>query len=235
MSWWGRAGSLCGGILAGMGEAIKVLCFGFLVGVGFTAAAILVVALCVKYAMADTIPREAQQYRSTIIRCFRAELGLDAPTAVGAAQVAQESGWNKRARSGVGARGLAQFMPATERWLGEIRPDLGPPDAWNPGWALRAMAAYDAWLLKRVKGRDKCQKWAAATASYNMGLGWWFKAAALAERLGLEPDVWFESTETVNPGQSDAAFCESRNYSKIILLKLTPLYERAGWGRGVCS
>jgi len=52
--------------------------------------------------------------------------GLEAPVALFAAQVHQESGWREDARSPVGALGLAQFMPGTAAWIAQLYPaDLG--------------------------------------------------------------------------------------------------------------
>jgi len=78
--------------------------------------ACLWLATCAAKA-ADHIPDEAQRQRSTLIRMARAEWGLDAPVAAFAAQLQQESGWQADAVSRVGARGMAQFMPSTARWV----------------------------------------------------------------------------------------------------------------------
>jgi soluble lytic murein transglycosylase-like protein len=56
-------------------------------------------------------------------------------------QINQESGFNPRARSGAGALGIAQFMPATARGFG-----VNPMD---PVAALRAAARMDAGNLKK--------------------------------------------------------------------------------------
>ena len=62
------------------------------------------------------VPHESARYRLTLLREAHGQWGLDAPVAAFAAQVHQESGWNPQAVSRVGARGLAQFMPATTLW-----------------------------------------------------------------------------------------------------------------------
>lgn len=61
------------------------------------------------------IPARAHQYRRVLTQQAYAQWGLDAPIAALAAQVHQESAWRPEAVSHVGARGLAQFMPATAR------------------------------------------------------------------------------------------------------------------------
>ena len=52
-------------------------------------------------------PQAAQQYRALLVRTAHAAWGLDAPVAVFAAQVHQESAWRADAVSRVGAQGLA--------------------------------------------------------------------------------------------------------------------------------
>lgn len=185
--------------------------------------------------MASGIPRDAHAYRSLLTRAVRSEWGLAAPTATMAAQVHQESAWRRDARSPVGAMGLAQFMPGTVDWWGELRPDLGPADAWNPAWALRAMAAYNRWLHGRLSGTaDDCHRWAMVLASYNGGLGWVQRDRRLAAATGHDPAAWWGSVELVNAGRSQAAWRENRGYPRRILHTLEPRYVQAGWGPGVC-
>jgi len=110
-------------------------------------------------------------------------MGLEAPVAALAGQVAQESSWDPRALSRVGARGLAQVMPATATWLAEIYPALSDAQPENPAWALRALVYYDRWLLPRIWGRTECDRWWAVLRSYNGGLGHWrAEARAAADR-----------------------------------------------------
>jgi len=185
-------------------------------------------------ARAESIPPEAQRHRAELTRCSRYAFGLAAPVATLAAQVHQESRWRANAVSPVGARGLAQFMPATSAWIGDIVPELAGNTPFNPGWALRALAEYDKWLWDRVAARDDCQRMAMALAGYNGGLGWVQRDKVLAKRQGADPLTWFGQVERFNAGRSVAAFRENRGYSRRILGTLEPLYIRAGWGQGVC-
>ena len=90
------------------------------------------------------------------------------------AQVRQESGFDPDSRSKVGARGLAQFMARTwDEWReGTPGVQAGPPadlvllDPRDPEDAIRAQAAYMAWLLDQVHGDAR-----TALAAYNWGLG----------------------------------------------------------------
>lgn len=183
-----------------------------------------------KAQAAETIPARAQQYRSVIVRAARVEAGLDAPVAVFAAQVEQESGWNPQAVSPVGARGLGQFMPATARDMGKLRSDLGPAEPTNPGWAIRALVAYDLAQLKRIRAATLCDAWAMALAAYNGGLGWVQRDQALAKRKGLDPGRWV-SVASVNAGRSIAAKRENTEYPRQILLRRQPKY--LAWGPGI--
>ena len=191
---------------------------------------------CCHPVHADVIPRDANHYRSTLVRAAHAGMGLDAPIATLAAQVHQESRWRVDAKSPVGAQGLAQFMPATAEWLAEIYPhSIGTADPFNPGWSLRAMVAYNKWLLVRVRAHNNCERWAMALSAYNGGLGWVYRDRALSREYGADDLAWFDSIEPHNAGRSEANFAENRHYVRVVLLRFEPLYVRQGWGHGVCG
>jgi len=197
-------------------------------------ALVALLACCTLAHAAEPIPAAALKYRSEVIRAARCEAGLSAPVAVFAAQLEQESGWNPGAVSPVGARGLGQFMPATARDMGRMRPDLGVAAPTNPGWAIRALVAYDMQNLKRIRAATPADAWAMALAAYNGGLGWVWRDAALAARQGLDPTRWWGNVETVNAGRSIAAKRENTGYPRAILLRRQPKY--LAWGPGVdCS
>lgn len=198
------------------------------------ACALLLLAIMPRQVTAATIPPAAKQYRSTLTRCARLEWGLDAPVAAFAAQVHQESLWRADARSQVGASGLAQFMPGTAQWLPEVAPQTGEPMPLNPGWALRALTAYDRWLWSRIDAENDCDRMAMTLSAYNGGLGWLNRDKRLAERSGLDPTSWWDHVETVNAGRAAWAKRENQGYPRRILRELSPIYEAAGWGRGVC-
>ncbi|HEJ2039546.1 TPA: transglycosylase SLT domain-containing protein [Pseudomonas aeruginosa] len=187
-------------------------------------------------ADAASIPTAAEQHRRTLVRAAHAEWGLGAPVATFAAQVHQESAWRVNARSPVGAEGLAQFMPATADWMAEIYPrSLGPAQPYNPGWALRAMVAFDRWLYERNQAISECDRWAFVLAGYNGGNGWVNRDRRLASAKGADPLAWFDSVERHNAGRSAANFRENRHYPRAILLRWEPMYMAAGWGPGVCA
>ncbi len=219
---------------AASGFVCKHFFSGFLWGAGLACGVLLMLLYLAAMARAETIPAEALRHRAELTRCGRYAFGLEAPVATLAAQVHQESRWRENAVSPVGARGLAQFMPSTSKWIAGLVPELADNAPFNPGWALRALATYDKWLWDRVAGRDACQRMAMALAGYNGGLGWVQRDKALASKNGADPLIWFDHIERFNAGRNAAAFRENRGYPRRILGTLEPLYIRAGWGQGVC-
>lgn len=120
------------------------------------------------------VPAAAQQHRADLVRAAHSQWGLDAPVAVFAAQVHQESGWRADAVSRVGAQGMAQFMPATAKWWCELH-RMAPADCQprNPTWALRALVGYNRWLWDRIPLSSAGDRMWATLRAYNGGLGHW--------------------------------------------------------------
>jgi soluble lytic murein transglycosylase-like protein len=179
------------------------------------------------------IPAAAQKYRVALISAARAEFGFDAPVALLAAQVHQESRWRADAVSPVGAQGLAQFMPATAQWLPKVAPHTGEPAPYNPGWALRALCAYDRHLLAAIRdAAGPGEAWAFTLAAYNGGLTWVRRDREAAAGQGLDPARYWNSVELVNSGRKASAFRENRGYARNIFA-VQAAYAAAGWGQGV--
>lgn len=179
----------------------------------------------------ESVPREALQYQRDLTRNARLVWGMDAPVAVLAAQVHQESRWRSDAKSKF-ASGLAQFTPATVEWISVAFPAelaAGQPD--NPAWALRALARYDRYLWERTSGATTCDRFAFALSGYNGGPGWVARDKRLARERGANPEVWFGSVELYNAGRREEFFKENRGYPQRILRVLQPLYT--SWGTGV--
>lgn len=180
----------------------------------------------------DAVPRAALAHRQALKREAQRVWGLNAPSASFAAQIHQESRWRPDARSPVGAQGLAQFMPATARWMVTVDRGLASVDPFNPTWSIRALVVYDKWLYDRVMGANDCERVAFAMAAYNGGLGWVHRRKDLSD----EPLVCFDSTCAINPGIHPANQRENEGYPRVILLRYEPLYAAdMGWGRGVCQ
>lgn len=183
---------------------------------------------------APVIPQQAQKHRALLTREARAQWGMDAPVATFAAQIHQESAWRENAVSKAGAQGLAQFMPATARWLPEVAPATGEPMPFSPSWAIRAMVTYDRWLFRRIVAWTDCDRWAFALSAYNGGLGWVQRDKAVTRAKGMDPNT-YTHVAMHNAGRSAANFKENRGYPTRILGPLTNLYRAAGWGKGACD
>jgi hypothetical protein len=110
----------------------------------------------------------------------KASADTGVPVALLRAQLWQESGLNPHARSGVGAMGIAQFMPTT--W-----PSWGKGgDPYDPADAIPAQARMMAALIT-ANGGDVNR----ALAAYNAGQGW-------VNRYGGVPPVSFAHGQTYN-------------------------------------
>jgi peptidoglycan lytic transglycosylase F len=106
------------------------------------------------------------------------------------AQMYQESGFNPKATSWVGAKGLMQVMPRTAQ---ELRIDnLEDP---NNGIlaGTRVMARYSNYFNSpEISAKDRIR---FALASYNCGPGHVYDARDLAKEIGLDPNKWFGNVE----------------------------------------
>ena len=102
-----------------------------------------------------------------------------------AAQVAQESRFDPRARSWAGARGLLQLMPRTAREVGVRNPN---DPSQNVAGGVRYLAMLsDAW---EDEIPDEAERLKFVLASYNAGRGHVLDAQRLAEKHGDDPHVW---------------------------------------------
>ncbi|ELA9527012.1 lytic transglycosylase domain-containing protein, partial [Salmonella enterica] len=120
----------------------------------------LVCAMTFLSADAAEPPRASLQWRNEVIRTAREIWGLNAPVADFAGQLHQESGWAPDALSPAGAQGMAQFMPATAKWVSQLYPELHENKPFNPAWAIRALVQYDRQLWKSVLAKNSCQRMA---------------------------------------------------------------------------
>jgi soluble lytic murein transglycosylase-like protein len=182
------------------------------------------------------VPDASAMYRRWVEQAVAEEWGVDGSPARLAAQLHQESSWNPRAHSAAGAEGLAQFMPATARWIAQQFPNrLGGFDPWDPQQAALAAAVYDAWLVKRNPGATACSTWAFALSAYNGGERALRTEQAQAGRTGRDPRQWFGQVARMR-ARSTAAWRENRDYVRRILTVLEPAYLAAGWsGEAVCT
>jgi soluble lytic murein transglycosylase-like protein len=203
------------------------------------ALAMLAFSGCVASAFAQAqIPREAHQHRLSLKREAQRVWGLSAPVATFAAQIHQESRWRPDARSPVGAVGLAQFMPATALWMGDIDAQLASSSrpaavqaATNPTWAIRALVQYNFWLHGRIKADNACERLAFTLAAYNGGLGWVYKR----QKLSAQPGLCLGASCAINPGITAANQRENEHYPQVIIRRFEPLYTSWGAGSGCAA
>jgi membrane-bound lytic murein transglycosylase F len=106
------------------------------------------------------------------------------------AQMYQESGFNPKATSWVGAKGLMQVMPRTAQ---ELR--IGNLEDPNNGIlaGTRVMAQYlNYFNSPEITAKDRIR---FALASYNCGPGHVYDARDLAKDMGLDSNTWFGNVE----------------------------------------
>lgn len=206
-------------------------------------AALALVASCLPqqaHAQAVQIPQASALHRHRVEQVVADVWGVKASPALLAAQLHQESAWRIKARSPVGAQGIAQFMPATAAWMGvQFRDQLGVFDPWDPVQAIHAAALYDKWLFDRVQPigyttLTDCSRWAFTLRAYNGGEGWLLRERGLTVASKGNPNSWL--SVAVYRLRSPAAHRENINYPRRILLLLEPAYIAAGWpGEATCS
>lgn len=195
---------------------------------------IMLLGASVAHAQTVQVPDVDARIRLLVEQAAADEWGVDASPARLAAQLHQESSWNPRARSSVGAEGLAQMMPTTGRWLAQQFPQIGAYDPWDAAWSARAAAVYDHWLLQRNQGAGSCSSWAFAFSAYNGGEALLHKEQTLASQHGRDAKRWFGNTENYS-ARAQANWRQNRDYVRRILIVLEPAYIRSGWtGTAVC-
>jgi membrane-bound lytic murein transglycosylase MltF len=130
---------------------------------------------------------------------------------------------------------MAQFMPTTSDWISGLYSQLATNEPRNPAWAIRALVVYDRYLYDRVPvAATHCDQMAFTLSSYNGGLGWLNRDAALAAKQKLLANKWFNNVEMVNAGRAKWAVVENRGYVQRILTDLELRYNDAGWGIKSC-
>lgn len=192
----------------------------------------LALCSCAQPIAAEPIPANAAGHKRDLTRLAQQQFGLDAPVALFAAQIHQESSWRADARSPY-ANGLAQFTPDTAEWISQAYPQLGEAAPFSVRWSMRAMLRYNKHILSRVKpwyARDvpECDRWAFALSAYNGGPGWVTRDRRLAEAEGADPDQWWCNVEH-HTERADWAERENRQYPRRILKELAPVYSEQGW------
>ncbi|MGW2089095.1 C40 family peptidase [Streptomyces sp. NPDC001880] len=97
-----------------------------------------------------------------------------------AALLTQESGFNPKAESPVGAQGIAQFMPSTWESTGIDGNSDGKRDVWDPEDAIPSAGKHLCAIAKEVKGVPG-NKQDNMLAAYNAGSGAVIKAGGVPD------------------------------------------------------
>ncbi len=178
--------------------------------------------------MIADIPREALQYQAELTREARYAFGMDAPIALLAGQIQQESHWDPNARSAF-ASGIAQFTPGTAAWLASLDARVGAAAPLDPHWALRALVTYDKLLHDNANPADSdCDRWQFAFSGYNGGERWRIKRQAMSPQPGS-----YTITSAFNPGILKANQQQNQDYAFRIVYHWQPVF--VSWtGTMVC-
>ncbi len=102
-----------------------------------------------------------------------------------------ESQFDSTLVSWAGARGIMQLMPSTARYFSDKGCDI-LSNRENVAAATRYIASLNKSLKKKVEDEEERIKF--ILASYNSGLGHVFDAIALAQKYGMNSQVWFGNT-----------------------------------------
>ena len=101
----------------------------------------------------------------------------------------QESRFNPKAKSWVGAQGLMQVMPRTAK-------ELGITNLTDPESGIKAGIKYLQWVRNRFEPElDVKDRMWFTLAAYNAGQGHVKDARRLAKQQGLNPNRWFDNVE----------------------------------------
>ncbi len=130
------------------------------------------------------------------------------------AQAMAESNLKPDAKSGVGARGLMQLMPATYGEIQSRNPELEAID--HPEWNIAAGICYDRtlWRLWTEPATEEDRR-NFMLGSYNAGRGTVLRAQESARAKSLDHRTW-RSIEEVAPSVRRWRYRETLDYVKKI-------------------
>jgi soluble lytic murein transglycosylase-like protein len=175
------------------------------------------------------IPWQAWEHQDEMLNSAWDVWGMNAPVAVLAAQIHQESGWDCNARSWAGAEGCAQFMPLTAQDMARLFPEFcWPADPYDSKWALRCRDLYLRSLIRAIHNdyTGECDDWALGLRAYNGGLGNLRKDQRLTAASGADRDNWIH-VQSFNAGRKLSAYRENTEYP-VRIFRLAAEYEV--WG-----
>ena len=183
---------------------------------------------CPTIKAGDRIPANANRYRQQLTQIAQSILGLDAPLALFAGQIHQESAWRPDVCSKY-ACGLTQFTADTADWISSEYRDLAANNRMSPKWAITALVRYDDYLFRRADfAASDFDRWAFALAGYNGGWGWIGRDRKICKGVaGCDSTRWFGHVEN-HTRRAAWAKKENRHYPDVILRRWQPLYAD-GW------
>ncbi len=116
-----------------------------------------------------------------MIKQYSKETGLD--WRIVAAQIYQESHYNRNAKSNARAKGLMQLMHSTAK-------SLGVSNVYSPEENIKAGILYLKKLYDIFDKAEKKDRIKIALAAYNIGQGHIYDARKISRSLNLNPDKW---------------------------------------------
>lgn len=157
---------------------------------------------------ARVVPGEDLSPFDELVRGSSQEYNFDWRLVV--AQMWQESNFNPKAVSPVGAQGLMQVMPMTAE-------DMGfQPPVFEPERNIKAGIKYLNWVRDRFEPTlPAIDKLWFSLASYNAGYGHLLDARRLAQEMGLDPDVWFGNVEMAMLKLSEPQYFSNARYGYV--------------------
>lgn len=112
-------------------------------------------------------------------------------------QAIAESNLQADAKSHVGAKGIMQIMPKTFEEIKYKNPSI-KGSSQQPKWNIAAGIYYDRQIWKLWKAKRPFQdKLAFMFGSYNAGKGNILKAQRIAEKKGINPNLWSSIEKTL--------------------------------------
>lgn len=165
----------------------------------------------------DVSVRFPMNYQEPITRQASVQ-GVDA--ALLFSLIRKESAFEPTAKSGVGAMGLMQIMPATARHIASLLKEPGRDDAelLNPEFNVRYGTAYFRHLMEHFN-----QHFALVAAAYNAGLGkvehWLPTANPIPADIWIETIPYLETRQYVTSLLSSAVIYQSRLGNRSVNLR----------------
>ena len=186
---------------------------------------------------ANAIPEIALQNELLLWKFSLVEFGHGLYVPALAAQIEQESMWNRKAVSRAKARGPSQFIEKTARWVAEY---IDSCTVFEDFHDFACAIPAQIWLMRfnfeRSPDANECDQYGFALSKYNGGGV--EPDRRLAANHGADPNLWFDNVEHFNGRRRSAAnFRENRRYPRAILFSRQRKYAESGYGGGylICS